>query len=111
MLKKIMVAQLARILEEWHCNSFTDLIDEMELWERGKQDFLVTIGTVVAQSKPVNCVDNPTDQKIASVLIPRIMSWAMARRAIWKCTIRIEKIGNLHVDIESTACRQLADRP
>jgi hypothetical protein len=39
MLKKIMVAQLARILEEWHCNSFTDLIDEMELWERGKQDF------------------------------------------------------------------------
>jgi len=63
MLKKIMVAQLARILEEWHCNSFTDLIDEMEQWE---QRFLVTIGTLVAQSKPVNCVDNPSDQKFAS---------------------------------------------
>ena len=31
--KKIMLAQLARTLTEWHCNSFTDLIDEMELWD------------------------------------------------------------------------------
>jgi len=29
---KNMPAQLARTLTEWHCNSFTDLIDEMELW-------------------------------------------------------------------------------
>jgi len=28
-----MLAQLARTLIEWHCNSFTDLIDEMELWD------------------------------------------------------------------------------
>jgi len=31
--QKNYVAQLARILTEWHCNSFTDLIDEMELWD------------------------------------------------------------------------------
>jgi len=30
---KIMLAQLARTLTEWHFNSFTDLIDEMKLWE------------------------------------------------------------------------------
>jgi hypothetical protein len=30
-VKTIMLAQLARTLEEWHCNSFTDLIDNMEL--------------------------------------------------------------------------------
>ena len=30
---KIMLAQLARTLEEWHCNSSTDMIDEMELWD------------------------------------------------------------------------------
>jgi len=28
-----MLAQLSRTLTEWHCNSFTDLIDEMELWD------------------------------------------------------------------------------
>ena len=32
-LKTIMLAQLARTLTEWHCNSFTDLIDKMELWD------------------------------------------------------------------------------
>jgi len=32
-VKKNMLAQLARTLTEWHCNSFTDLIDEMELWD------------------------------------------------------------------------------
>jgi len=32
-VKKIVIAQLARALTGWHCNSFTDLIDEMELWD------------------------------------------------------------------------------
>ena len=31
--EKNMLAQLARTLTEWHCNSSTDLIDEMELWD------------------------------------------------------------------------------
>jgi len=39
--KKIMLAQLARTLTEWHYNSFTDLIDEMEMWDWNvaNQDF------------------------------------------------------------------------
>jgi len=28
-----MLAQLARTLTGWHCNSFTDLIDEIDLWD------------------------------------------------------------------------------
>ena len=32
-VKNIMLANVARALIEWHCNSFTDLIDEMELWD------------------------------------------------------------------------------
>jgi len=32
-VEKVMLAQLASTLTEWHCNSFTDLIDEMELWD------------------------------------------------------------------------------
>ena len=32
-VKEIMLAQLAHTLTERHCNSFTDLIDEMELWD------------------------------------------------------------------------------
>jgi len=32
-VKKVMPAQLACTLTEWHCKSFTDLIDDMELWD------------------------------------------------------------------------------
>jgi len=32
-VKKVMLAHFARTLIQWHCNSFTDLIDEMELWD------------------------------------------------------------------------------
>jgi len=32
-VKKIMLAQLARTLTEWRCNSSADLIDEMEQWD------------------------------------------------------------------------------
>jgi len=28
-----MQAQLTRTLTEWHCNLFTDLLDEMEVWD------------------------------------------------------------------------------
>ena len=31
-VRKIMLAQLARILEKWLCNSVTELIEETELW-------------------------------------------------------------------------------
>ena len=51
-VKKIMLAQLARTLTEWHCNPFTDLIDVG--LERSKQRLVVAIGKVVAHSKSVS---------------------------------------------------------
>jgi len=30
---KIMLAQLARTLKDWQCDSSTDLIEKMDLWE------------------------------------------------------------------------------
>jgi len=32
-VKSIMLAQLARTFTVWHCNSFTALIEEIELWD------------------------------------------------------------------------------
>ena len=32
-VKKIMLAQLARALTEWHCNLFTYMIDGIKLWD------------------------------------------------------------------------------
>ena len=32
-VKQIVLAQLASTLIEWHGNSFTDLMDKMELWD------------------------------------------------------------------------------
>jgi len=40
--KRNLLAQLARTFEEWHCNSFADLIDEMELWDWNVADNLKT---------------------------------------------------------------------
>jgi len=37
-VKTIMLAQLARTLKEWHCNSFADLIDKMGLWDWNVED-------------------------------------------------------------------------
>jgi len=42
------------------------------------------------------------DKKLASVLVPRKMSWATATRSIRKCKSRIEKIGESRVDTEPT---------
>jgi len=37
-VKKDILAQLACTLEEWRCNLFTDLIDEMDLWDWNMAD-------------------------------------------------------------------------
>ena len=71
--------------------------------ERGKQRILVAIGKVVAQSKSVSHMCRKMNQKLVSVLVPEKMSWATATQSIWKCKIRIEKIGGSRVDTEQTA--------
>jgi len=43
------------------------------------------------------------DKQLASVLVPGKMSWATSTRFIWKCKIRIKKIGGSHIDTGPTA--------
>jgi len=64
--KIFMLAQLARTLTEWHCHSFTDLIDKMELWDWNvaTQRLLISIGKVVAQSKSVSHVGRKHGPKV-----------------------------------------------
>ena len=103
--KNIILAQLARTLTEWHCNSFTDLIDEMGLWDWNiaHKDFWSQLAKSLDSQKVSVTWAEKMDKKIASVLVPEKMSWATATRSIRKCKTRIEKIGGSRVDTEPTA--------
>jgi len=81
-VQKITLAQLARTLTEWHCNSFTDLINEMELWDWNvtNKDFWSRLAK--SSHSPTVSVTwaEKMDQKHASVLVPEKMSWARQRQ-------------------------------
>jgi len=105
-VKKLMLAQLAHTLTEWHCNSFTDFIDEMELWDWNvaNKDFWSRLAKLLhSQKLSVTLAEKKMDKKLASVLVPTKMSWATATRSIRKCKTRIEKIGGSRIDTEPTA--------
>jgi len=77
-VKNIMLAQLARTLTEWHCNSFTNLIDEMELWDWdvASIDFWSRLAKSLHRQKVTVSVTwaEDLDQTLASVLVPGKMS-------------------------------------
>jgi len=100
-----MLAQLARTLTEWHCNSFTDLIDKMELWDWNvaNNDFWSQLAKLLHSQKVSVTWAEKMDTKLASVLVPDKMIWATATQSIRKCKTRIERIGGSHVDTEPTA--------
>ena len=100
-----MLAQLARTLTEWHCNLFTDLIDEVELWDWNvaNKDLWSRLAKFLHSQKVSVTWAKKMDQKLASVLVPEKMSWATATRAIRKCKTRIENIGGPRVDTEPAA--------
>jgi len=104
-VKNIMLAQLARTLTEWNCNSFTGLIDEMELWDWNvaNKDFWLRLAKSLHSQKVSVTWAGKMDTKLASVLVPEKMSWAMATRSIRKCKTRIQKIEKSCVDTEPTA--------
>ena len=87
MLLKIMLAQLARTLTEWHCISFTDLIDKMELldWNVANKDFWSRLAKSLHCQKASVTWAGKVDQKLASVLVSEKMSWATVTWSIWKC--------------------------
>ena len=73
-----MPTQLARRLAEWHCKSFTDLIDEMELWDWNvsSKDFWSRLAKSLLSPKVSVTWAEKMDKKLASVLVPEKMSWA-----------------------------------
>jgi len=95
-------SKLACTLTKWHCNSFTDLIDEMELWDWNvaNKDFWLQLAKSLHSQKVSVTWAEKMDQKLASVLVPAKMSWATATQSIRKCKTRIEKIGGSRVDTE-----------
>ena len=100
-----MLAQLARTLTEWHCNSFTDFIDETELWKWNvaNKGFWSRLAKSMHSQKVSVTWVGKMDQEFASVLVPQKMSWATATQSFRKCKTRIEKIGGSRVDTEPTA--------
>ena len=107
-VKQNMLAQFARTLTEWYCNSFTDFIDEMELWDWNvaNKDFWLRLAESLHSQNVSVTWAGKMDQKLASVLadgVPEKMSWATATRSSRKCKTRIEKIGGSRVDTEQTA--------
>jgi len=74
------LAQLARALTEWLCNSFTNLIDEMKLcdWNVANKGFWSRLAKSLHSPKVSVTWAEKMDPKIASVLVPGKMSWATA---------------------------------
>ena len=68
----MMLAQSACTLEEWHSNSFTDLIDKMELWDWNvaNKDFWSRLAKSLQSQKVSVTWEEKMDQKLASVLVP-----------------------------------------
>ena len=81
-----MIAQLARTLKEWHCNSFPVLIDETELWDWNvaNKDFWSRLTKSLRSQKMSVTWAEEIDQKLASVFVPEKMSWATKTRSIRK---------------------------
>jgi len=104
-VQKNMLAQLARTLTEWHCNSFSDLIDEIELWgcNVANKDFWSRLAKSLQSQKVSVTWAGKVEQKLALVLVHTKVCWATATRSIQKCKTRIKKIGGSRVDTEPTA--------
>jgi len=74
-------------MTEWRCKSFTDLIDEMELWDWdvANKDFWSRLAKSLHCQKVSVTWAGKMDQKLASVLVSENMSWATVTWSIWKC--------------------------
>jgi len=71
-VKKNILAQSARTLTEWHCSSFTGLIDEMELWDWNvaNKDVWSRLAKLLHSQKVSVTWAEKMDIKLASVLVP-----------------------------------------
>jgi hypothetical protein len=101
--KKIMLAGLNRTLDEWLCDSFVELIQEMELWKWDDVtgDFWSRLSKALQQSNISVTWAEQLDSRLASVHTIGKLSWATATRSIRECKMRIERIGGSRLDTDS----------
>jgi hypothetical protein len=101
--KKLMLAGLNRTLDEWLCDSFVDLIEEIELWkwDNATRDFWSRLAKALQQSNISVTRAEQLDSRLASVHTTGKVSWATATRSIRECKMRIEKIGGSRPDTDS----------
>jgi len=101
--KKIMLAGLNRTLDEWLCDSFVELIEEMELWkwDDATGDFWSRLAKALQQSNISVTWAEQLDSRLASVHTTANLIWAAATRSIRECKMRIERIGGSRLDTDS----------
>jgi len=101
--KNIMLAGLNCTLDEWLCDSFVELIEEMELrkWDNATRDFWSRLAKSLQQSNISVTWAEQLDNRLASVHSTGKMSWAATTRSIRKCKMKIERIGGSGLDIDS----------
>jgi len=99
----IMLAGLNRTLDERLCNSFAELIEEMELWkwDDATGDFWSRLAKALQQSNISVTWAKHLDSRLASVHTTGKLSWAAATRSINECKMRIERIRGLRLDTDS----------
>jgi len=100
--KKIMLAGLKRNLDEWLCDSFVEVIEEMELWkwDDATGDFWSRLAKALPQSNISVTWAEQLDSRLASVHTTGKLSWAAAIRSIRECKMRIERIGGSRLDTD-----------
>jgi len=91
-----MLAQFARTLTEWYCNSFTDFIDEMELWDWNvaNKDFWLRLAKSLHSQNVSVTWAGKMDQKLASVLVPEKMSSQRQRSPSGSAKYELRRLGD-----------------
>jgi len=101
--KTVMLAGLNRTLDECSCDSFAELIEEMELWkwDDATGDFWSRLAKALQQSNISVTWAEQLDSRLASVHTTGKLSWAVATRSTRECKMRIERIGGSRLDTDS----------
>jgi len=96
--KNIMLSGSSHTLDEWLCDSFVELIEEMEQWkgDDATRDFWSRLAKALQQ---IN-ISVTWAERLAFVHTTAKLSWATATRSIRECKMRIERIGGLRLDTD-----------
>jgi len=101
----VVLAGLNRTLDECSCDSFAELIEEIEMWkwDDASRDFWSRLAKALQQSNISVTSAEHLDSRVASVHTTGKMSWAAATRSIRECKMRIDRIGGLRLKTDSEA--------